>query len=122
MENQIKMGLSLEKIIELEADEKTMAVTDEDAKKMVLDMIGQDRFKKFEEEKDADFSTTISSGDRFRVNTHYQRETIAISFRVITNHIPLMKATPRAKPSTIFTTFSIITTCLVEVTSLRPAV
>jgi len=65
-------------------------VSSEDAKEMVLDMIGLDKFKRFEEKRDLDFSTTIEDGHRFRVNAHYQRETIAISFRVIPNQIPLI--------------------------------
>ena len=64
------------------------AVSNEDAKEMVLAMIGPDRFKKFEENRDLDFSTTIDDGHRFRVNAHYQHGTIAISFRVIPNRIP----------------------------------
>jgi len=66
------------------------AISNEDAKEMVLAMIGPDRFKKFEENKDLDFSTTIDDGHRFRVNAHYQHGTIAISFRVIPNRIPLI--------------------------------
>ena len=71
-------------LIDLDFPEVTM----EDAKKMVLSMIGQDRFKKFEENKDIDFSTNLEDGHRFRVNAHVQRDTIAISFRVIPNQIP----------------------------------
>jgi twitching motility protein PilT len=63
-------------------------VSNDDAKEMVLTMVGQDRFKKFEEHRDIDFSTMLDSGHRFRVNAHYQRNTIAISFRIITNVIP----------------------------------
>jgi len=63
-------------------------ISNEDAKEMVLSMVGPDRFKRFAENKDLDFSTTIDDGHRFRVNVHYQRETIAISFRVIPNQIP----------------------------------
>jgi twitching motility protein PilT len=63
------------------------AVSDEDAKEMVLSMIGADRFKKFEETRDIDFSTSINGGHRFRVNAHYQRDSIAISFRVIPNEV-----------------------------------
>jgi twitching motility protein PilT len=63
-------------------------VSSKDAKEMVLDMVGLDRFKKLEEKRDLDFSTTIEDGHRFRVNAHYQRERIAISFRVIPNYIP----------------------------------
>ena len=67
------------------------AVGNEDAKNMVLSMVGPDRFKEFEEKRDLDFSTSIASNNhRFRVNTHYQRGSIAISFRVIPNQIPLI--------------------------------
>ncbi len=62
-------------------------VTNDDAKEMVLAMIGPDKFKRFEENRDFDFSTTIDDGNRFRVNAHYQRDTIAISFRVIPNQV-----------------------------------
>ena len=63
-------------------------VTNEDAKEMVLSMVGPDRVKKFEENRDLDFSTEINGGHRFRVNAHYQLDTIAISFRVIPNRVP----------------------------------
>lgn len=62
-------------------------VSNEDAKEMVIAMVGPDRFKKFERNQDLDFSTSIDDGHRFRVNAHYQRETIAISFRVIPNQV-----------------------------------
>ena len=66
------------------------AVSNEDAKEMVVSMVGPERFKKLEENKDLDFSTTIDDGHRFRVNAHYQRDTIGLSFRVIPNQIPLI--------------------------------
>ena len=62
--------------------------SNEDAKNMVLSMLSQERFNKFEDRKDHDFSTTIESGHRFRVNAHFQRDTIAISFRVIPTEVP----------------------------------
>ncbi len=64
------------------------SVTNEVAEKMVLSMVGSDNLKKLQEQKDLDFSTTLEDGHRFRVNAHYQRESIAISFRVIPNDIP----------------------------------
>jgi len=63
-------------------------VTNMDANEMVLSMVGQERFKKFADARDLDFSTTLDDGHRFRVNAHYQRDTIAISFRVIPNQVP----------------------------------
>jgi twitching motility protein PilT len=62
-------------------------VTDEEVRAMVLAMVGPDKMKKFEENRDLDFSTEIPGGDRFRVNAHFQRDTIAISFRVIPNQV-----------------------------------
>lgn len=64
------------------------ATTNEDAKEMLLSMITQERFERFEERQDYDFSTTIESGHRFRVNAHFQRDTIAISLRVIPTEAP----------------------------------
>ena len=64
------------------------ALSSEDVREMMLAMVGPDKFKKIEEHKDLDFSTSIDDGHRFRVNAHYQRDTIAISFRVIPNQIP----------------------------------
>ncbi len=61
-----------------------------EVKEMVIEMIGQERFKTLEEKRDFDFSTTLDGGHRFRANAHYQYNTIALSFRVVPNHIPLM--------------------------------
>jgi len=66
-------------------------VDNEEAKKLVTTMIGPERFEIFKENKDFDFSTTIDSGHRFRVNAHFQCDTIAISFRIIPNEIPLIE-------------------------------
>jgi twitching motility protein PilT len=63
-------------------------VTNEDAREMVLAMLGKDKSQSFEEKRDIDFSTTLEDGYRFRVNAHYQRDTIAIAFRVVPNCIP----------------------------------
>jgi len=65
-------------------------VTNECAKQMVLDMVGPTRFEKFQVNRDLDFSTTLDDGHRFRVNAHYQCDTIAIAFRVIPNQIPCL--------------------------------
>ena len=66
-------------------------VTEEDAAEMVMSMVGQDKYKKFNETRDFDFSTIIETGHRFRVNAHFQRQTPAISFRVIPNTVPAME-------------------------------
>lgn len=71
-------------LLELDFD----IVTNDDAKAMLMSLIGPDKFKVFEEKRDCDFSATIEGGYRFRVNSHYQRDTIAMSFRIISNSIP----------------------------------
>ena len=63
-------------------------VSNDEAGKMILEMIGEDKFKKFLEQRDWDFSTMINDGSRFRVNAHFQKESFALSFRAISNHIP----------------------------------
>ncbi|MBW8001204.1 MAG: PilT/PilU family type 4a pilus ATPase [Planctomycetes bacterium] len=63
-------------------------ITNDDAKQMVIDMVGPDRFNVLENKRDIDFSTYLEDGHRFRVNAHYQRDTIAIAFRIIANIIP----------------------------------
>jgi twitching motility protein PilT len=63
-------------------------VSNDDAGQMILGMLGDDKFKKFLEKRDWDFSTMIDDGSRFRVNSHFQRETFALSFRAISNKIP----------------------------------
>jgi twitching motility protein PilT len=65
-------------------------ITNDAARNMIISMVGPERFKKLEDKRDLDFSTMIDNGTRFRVNAHYQRETIAVSFRVIPNKIPLI--------------------------------
>lgn len=66
-------------------------VTEKDAEDMIKSMVDEERFKEFKQNKDLDFSTYLDDGHRFRVNAHFQRETMAISFRVIPNEIPLIE-------------------------------
>ena len=63
-------------------------VSDEDAGKMVLSMVGETKYKTFLEKRDLDFSTMIADGSRFRVNAHFQKDSTAIAFRAISNKVP----------------------------------
>ena len=64
-------------------------ITDEDAKEIVRSLIGPEKFSSFEKRRDFDFSTSITDpNQRFRVNAHYQRDTVAISFRLISERVP----------------------------------
>lgn len=66
-------------------------VSNDDAGKMILGMIGEDKFNKFLEKRDWDYSTMIDDGSRFRVNAHFQKESFALSFRAISNYVPDIK-------------------------------
>ena len=66
-------------------------VTEKDVEEMISSMVDADRLKEFKQNKDLDFSTYLEDGHRFRVNAHFQRETMAISFRVIPNEIPMIE-------------------------------
>jgi twitching motility protein PilT len=63
-------------------------VTQETARQMIVQMVGEEKYKAYEQKRDLDFSAMIDDGSRFRVNAHWQRDTIAISFRAISNKIP----------------------------------
>ncbi len=64
-------------------------ISSDDARDILLSLIGREKFDKFEQVRDLDFSTSITDPDqRFRVNAHYQRDTIAIAFRLISDRVP----------------------------------
>ncbi len=63
-------------------------VTEQAAREMAIEILGRERFLQFEKNRDFDFSTKIANGSRFRVNAHFQRDTVALAFRVIPNAIP----------------------------------
>jgi twitching motility protein PilT len=62
-------------------------ITPEVVEQLLREMIDERRYAEFEQHKDADFSHEIAGLGRFRVNAHYQRKTIALSFRAINDTI-----------------------------------
>lgn len=58
-------------------------ITQEVVECLLKEMIDEKRYGVFEEHKDADFSYEVEGLGRFRVNAHYQRKSIALSFRAI---------------------------------------
>jgi twitching motility protein PilT len=60
-----------------------------DADAMIISMVGADGYNKLKQKKDLDFSTiTGEPARRFRVNAHFQRDSIAISFRLVPDSVP----------------------------------
>jgi len=62
-------------------------VTPEGAMRMLTELVNEKRLAEFEERRDADFSYEIPGLGRFRVNAHYQRNTVALAFRAINDKI-----------------------------------
>ena len=63
-------------------------LTSEDTKKMVQDIAGEKNFKRIEEQGECDFSVSLETGERFRVNAYKQKGNYAIAIRTITASIP----------------------------------
>src|SRR3954470_10897504 len=62
-------------------------VTPEGSVRLAKEMMNEKRWAEFEEKRDSDFSYEIAGLGRFRVNAHYQRNTVALSFRVINDKV-----------------------------------
>ena len=63
-------------------------LTAEQTLAFVKQMVPQRRLELFEEKRDIDFSTEVAGLGRFRVNAHYQRDSVAIAFRSIPTEVP----------------------------------
>lgn len=63
------------------------ALTPADTRRLIYGILTDIQKQKFEEHKDLDFSLSISSVARFRVNAHFQRGSVAAAFRLIMNQI-----------------------------------
>jgi len=64
------------------------SVTDEQARTMLGEITNRQQRENFNKYQDADFSIAIDGGTRFRVNTHLQKNSVAIAFRLIQSDIP----------------------------------
>jgi twitching motility protein PilT len=62
-------------------------VTPEGSVRIAKDMMNDARWAEFQEKRDSDFSYEIPGLSRFRVNAHYQRNTVALSIRTINDKI-----------------------------------
>src|SRR6266550_3955105 len=62
-------------------------VTPEGAVRLAKEMMNDKRWADFEEHRDSDFSYEIPGVSRFRVNAHYQRNSVALSIRTINDKV-----------------------------------
>ena len=51
-------------------------------------VLGERRFASLADKRDHDFSLQVEGLGRFRVNAHYQRDSLAVAFRAIPNKVP----------------------------------
>jgi len=92
--SDVHVNVTMPPIMRINTELMTMdlpELSDEDIRQMLLDMVGPEKCEKFDKNRDLDFSTMIDDGSRFRVNAHYQRDSVAISFRVISSRIPAIE-------------------------------
>jgi len=73
------------------ADPQAPPLTGEQTLQFVRQMVGEERLARLEERRDLDFSTEVPGVGRFRVNAHYQRDTVALAFRAISDTVPLLR-------------------------------
>ncbi len=57
-------------------------------KEYLSQMVSEAQMRRFEDEKDLDFSYELQGLSRYRVNAHYQRGTIGLSMRAIKSDVP----------------------------------
>ncbi len=62
-------------------------LTAESALRMLKEMLPEHRLTAFLEKRDSDFSYEMPGFARFRVNAHYQRSSVAMAFRLITDKV-----------------------------------
>jgi twitching motility protein PilT len=74
----------------LEPSEDYPPLTPQQTEQFVKDMVGPHRFDALLDRRDMDFSTEVQGLGRYRVNAHYQRDTIAIAFRAIPEQVPAL--------------------------------
>ena len=89
--SDVHLNVTMPPIMRINTELMTMDLpdlNDEGIRQMLLDMVGPEKCEKFDKNRDLDFSTMIDDGSRFRVNAHYQRDSVAISFRVVSSRIP----------------------------------
>ena len=63
----------------------------EEVESIAKGMLGDTRWRKLNENGDMDFSVEVRGQGRFRVNAHFQRETVAIAFRAISDEVPSLE-------------------------------
>jgi twitching motility protein PilT len=75
----------------LEAADGYPPLAPQQVEEFVRNLVGEKRFADLEKRRDLDFSAEVETLGRFRVNAHYQRDTIAMAFRAIPHKVPALE-------------------------------
>jgi len=67
------------------------ALTGEETKKLLFDVLDEGQVARFERDLELDFSLTLPGNHRFRGNAFFQRGTVGGAFRLIQNRIPSLQ-------------------------------
>lgn len=67
-------------------DEPVMS--EEETHAVVQELLTEKQYARLQEKRDVDFSAWLPQGPRFRVNAHFQRNSIALAFRAIPEKVP----------------------------------
>lgn len=59
-----------------------------DVRRLLFSLLSYRQREQFELERELDFSLTVTGRNRFRINAHFQRGSIAVAIRLIPNEIP----------------------------------
>jgi twitching motility protein PilT len=70
--------------------EKESSLSASGVKEMAYSLMSVEQKKRFEVEKDLDFSHESSEGSRFRVNIHYEKGNVGLVARVINSEVPTL--------------------------------
>jgi twitching motility protein PilT len=73
---------------ELAPVEEFDVLTPEDTESFVRQLVSEERYEDFLTDRDLDFSAELPGMGRFRVNAHFQRETVGMAFRAISSSVP----------------------------------
>jgi len=76
------------------------ALAGSDVRRLLFSLLSYRQREQFELDRELDFSLTVTGRNRFRVNAHFQRGSVAVSIRLIPSEIP--DPAPLGIPPVIF--------------------
>ncbi|MDP7290050.1 MAG: PilT/PilU family type 4a pilus ATPase, partial [Phycisphaerae bacterium] len=76
---------------ELGPVEEFDVLSPQDTENFARQLVSEERYEEFLVDRDLDFSAALPGMGRFRVNAHFQRETVGMAFRAISSNVPALE-------------------------------